>query len=121
MQKTIRVLFFATFGLFVILSYRGQSLAALVSFACCLVLWVVYFMIYARGRSFGGDATQFDPVSFFVGLFFVATGIWAGVRFLPGVPTLLGSIFISAVFVLFPVCVGASIIRQQLRLRRQSN
>ena len=51
---------------------------------------------------------------------FVAGGIWTGFRFLPGVPTILGFIFVSAV-VLFPVSAGAAIIRRQLRLPRHSN
>ncbi|PYV72800.1 MAG: hypothetical protein DMG96_24990 [Acidobacteria bacterium] len=124
MKRIIRILFFTTLGLFAVFSFRGQYLPSMVSFACGLGLWLVYFILYAHNisfASFAGSAERFQPVSLVVGVLFVAVGIWDGIRFLPGVPTLVGSIFFSIVFVLLPVCCGVVIIRREWRRRRHSN
>ncbi len=119
MQNTIRILFFAAVGLSAVFSYRGQVIATIVSFVCAFGLWLAYVLQYSGNRGRLPSTAQSGLVSFLVGVFFVAAGIWAGVRFLWSVPTIVGGILISVVFVLFPIFCGAAIIRRELRLRRR--
>jgi hypothetical protein len=119
MRSIIRILFFAAIGLSTLFLYGGRLLASLIPFACAGGLWLAYFLLYARDDSVVDNTAYFEPVSVAVGLSFVGVGIWAGIRFLPQVPTVLGGLFIGAVFVVFPIFYGVAVIRQQLRRPRR--
>jgi hypothetical protein len=62
----------------------------------------------------------YHPVTLVVGCGCVMFGILASVELLPGTPTVIGDIFILTLFVLLPISLGAAIIHNQLRLRRNS-
>ena len=85
-----------------------------------LVLFVTYYFLYARGKPAPPAHTdpQFQPVKLIVGIYFVAGGIWAAIKLLPGTPTVFGMILLVA-FLLAPICAGIYVIRKQLRLLRQ--
>jgi len=115
MKPIIRILFFAAIGLFTLFSYRRQTLLSLIFFACAGSLWLANFLLYARGKPTIDTSARFEPVSFIVGVFFVVMGVWDGIRFLPHVPSVIGAIFIGGIFVVFPIVLGITIMRKQLR------
>lgn len=73
---------------------------------------MAYFLLFARGKAAVDNPALFEPVSFVVGVCFVGMGMYSGIRLLPHVPTVLGSIFIGLVFVVFPIVVGVTVIRR---------
>jgi uncharacterized membrane protein len=62
----------------------------------------------------------YNPITLVAGILFVGAGIWGALSYLRGVPTVQGFLFVLVLAVLLPVCLGAAIIRNQLRLRKTS-
>jgi hypothetical protein len=66
----------------------------------------------------------YDPVNLIVGCVlgcvFVFCGLWVAYKFLFSAPTIIMGILIFDVFVFIPVIYGVSIIRNQLRLWKNS-
>jgi multisubunit Na+/H+ antiporter MnhG subunit len=64
----------------------------------------------------------YNPITLGVGCLFVACGVWAVLELLlHGVRTVLGGIVVVILAVFVPVSIGAAIIHNQLRLRKNSN
>ena len=62
----------------------------------------------------------YNPVNLVLGCVFVFCGLWVAHKFLFSVPTFIMGIFVFDAFVLLPIIFGVSIIRNQLRLRKNS-
>jgi hypothetical protein len=62
----------------------------------------------------------YNPVTLTVGCLWVAVGLWAIFMLLP-TRTLIGDVFILVLCVVIPISLGAAIIHNQLRLRKNSN
>jgi len=63
----------------------------------------------------------YNPVTLAVGTFFMAVGVWTIAELvLHPVRTTIGGVFVVVLFVLIPVSLGAAIVHNQLRLRRNS-
>jgi hypothetical protein len=119
-ERAIQLSFFALVIAANVLQYRSQILWSWISMLCAFGLWLAFYLRYAKGAS-RTTTPKFEPVTFLVGIFFVIAGVWAAIIFLPGTPTVVGSLLLTVIFVLFPVCYGLVIVRNQLRLRRNAN
>jgi hypothetical protein len=100
-----------------VFSYRSQTLWFLISMFSYAVLWLLFYLRYAR-RVVGTNTPRFDPVTLLVGVSFVIGAAWEAIKLLPGMP-IVGALLLTVMLVLLFRC-GLIIIRNQLRLRRPS-
>ena len=120
MKRVIKFSFYAVVIAGNVFSYRGSMRWSIVSALVPFALWVTFYLLYARRVPVSPPPreSEFEPVAFTVGLFFLAFGVWSAVKFLPGTPTVIGALLFGLIFVLLPICYGVFIIRNHLRLRR---
>src|SRR5437763_63102 len=74
----------------------------------------------AVGMSGRGTFEEYHPITFAVGVFFVATGLWVIVQLVwSGVRTAIGGVFILVIFVILPIGIGSAIIHGQLKAKKK--
>jgi ABC-type multidrug transport system permease subunit len=102
-------------GVAVALSAEHRLLMNVICTGIAFSLWLLFYLLYVRGKPVNKVAPAFQPVTFLVGLFFVLTAIWFGIKFLPGTPTFLGVLILLGI-VAFTICYGIKTVRAQWEL-----